>query len=139
MTTPTPQQSRQAPDGTPFPSPSASADDSNAHRPRRKGGKPLILAVAILAVAAAAGFGIRYATADKPSHAAVGECIHATGAKNSPNVSTVPCTDGAADYTVVRVVEDSTRTGACNNLSDAALTQQSDGHSYVLCVNKKSP
>ncbi|WP_456153966.1 LppU/SCO3897 family protein [Peterkaempfera griseoplana] len=81
---------------------------------------------------------MRSAGAGEPGHAAVGECIHVAGAKDNPNVSTVACTDDNADYTVVRVVENSTATGTCNNLSDTALKQQSGSRSYVLCVNKKT-
>jgi hypothetical protein len=87
-------------------------------------------------VAAAAWFGIQYALADKPVHAAAGDCVHVAGPQDNPEVSTVPCTDAHADYAVVRVVNNTFQTGACNNISDAALAQQLGDEKFVLCLNK---
>ncbi|MGA5701701.1 LppU/SCO3897 family protein [Peterkaempfera bronchialis] len=119
MTTPTP--------------PAASADDTP--RNRRRGRKPLV-AVATLVVAAAAWFGVRYALADEPVHAAVGDCVHITGGQADPEVSLVPCAESTADYTVVRVVKNTVETGACNNLSDTALVQRRGSDTSVLCLNE---
>ncbi|MFG3495749.1 hypothetical protein [Streptomyces sp. NPDC047928] len=104
---------------------------------KRKGGvmKKVLRVVALIVVAIAVKFGISYFF-NAPVHAKAGDCVSVTGSENDPKVETKGCTDKDANYKVVKLVEGTFDTDACENVADAeaALAQQWEQEKFVLCL-----
>ncbi|CAM5731247.1 putative protein OS=Streptomyces fumanus OX=67302 GN=GCM10018772_12710 PE=4 SV=1 [Streptomyces fumanus] len=100
--------------------------------------KKALRIVALILVAVAIGIGKWYFSQSDAETTAVGNCMHNDGTQTSPDLKTVDCSSGDAQYKVVEKFDNSTDSGKCEAVKDAEISywQQGDGHNVVLCLKE---
>ncbi|WP_371484173.1 hypothetical protein [Kitasatospora sp. NBC_00315] len=132
MTTP------QAPQNPTHPAPPEFLPTPEPAPAKKRGTSKILLRV--LGVVAALVVGIvvfGYFVQDDPSLAVAGDCVHNAGTDSKPKVSIVKCTEGTAEFKVLKVVtgSDDKQCDAVEGV-EAAYVEQSGGDSFVLCLGK---
>ncbi|MBW5481004.1 LppU/SCO3897 family protein [Streptomyces bambusae] len=129
MTTPPPPQDAS---GAPEQHPAAPAPEAAA-KPKSGKGRKFLNVVVLIVVAVVVKLGISYFF-NAPVRAEAGDCVKVTGSDNSPEVETKGCEDKDANYKVLKVVENTFDTNACD-VGEAALAQQWESEKFVLCLD----
>ncbi|CAL9531788.1 hypothetical protein SUDANB1_04035 [Streptomyces sp. enrichment culture] len=155
MTTPPPQgnpfaqgQPAAAPQA-PFPSqggypqqpgqpgfPPQGAGPATPATPSRRFSKKLLRIAGIIVVAIIIGV-IKWQMGKTDAETtAVGSCMHNKGTQSQPDLSTVDCSSGNAQYEVVEKFDNTSDDSKCATVKEAEIAyyQVGDNHDVVLCL-----
>lgn len=66
----------------------------------------------------------------------VGSCMHNEGTQSSPELKTVDCSSGDAEYKVVEKFDNSSDSSKCQSVKEAEISyyQMGNNHNVVLCL-----
>ncbi|MEV6167760.1 proline-rich domain-containing protein [Streptomyces sp. NPDC051954] len=66
----------------------------------------------------------------------VGSCLHNKGSQSEPDLATVDCSSGEAQYTVVEKFDNTSDGSKCDAVKEAEIAyyQVGDSHDVVLCL-----
>ncbi|MFF6996003.1 hypothetical protein ACFY93_13805 [Streptomyces sp. NPDC008313] len=106
--------------------------------PAGRGGKKALRIVALIVVAIVVIAGKWYLGRSDAETVSVGNCMHNDGTTIKPDLNTVDCSSGDAQYKVVEKFDDSTDDSKCKNVADATISyiQSGSGHDVVLCLKE---
>ncbi|MCF2532778.1 LppU/SCO3897 family protein [Yinghuangia soli] len=91
---------------------------------------PVVVVSVIVAVVLSSG--------DDVTGANAGDCVRNTGTDSNPTVDIVACTGPDAEYLVLERLDGTTSDAMCPTLTSAALTYDSGGDKFVLCMTEAS-
>jgi hypothetical protein len=103
--------------------------------PKKKSNTRLIVTLVIVAVVVVVGIvGYFVSRKSNPDNAQVGDCINYS---SNTDVKIVDCGSQDAEYKVVKRVDGTSSTTACDNVadSDVSLYTEGGGKQYTLCVS----
>ncbi|GAA4795813.1 LppU/SCO3897 family protein [Streptomyces ziwulingensis] len=109
--------------------------------PSPRGGrfkKKALRLLAVVAIAIAIAGGKWYFSQSDAETTEAGSCMHNEGTQASPDLKTVDCSSGDAQYKVVEKFEDTSDSGKCEAVKEAEISyyQVGDGHDVVLCLKE---
>ncbi|CAL9512303.1 hypothetical protein SUDANB176_03677 [Streptomyces sp. enrichment culture] len=126
-----PQQAGQPgfpPPGAPVPPPA----------PANRFNKKLVRVVGFIVIAVLIAVGKWFFGQTDAETTSVGSCMHNEGSQISPDLKTVDCSSGDAQYKVVEKFDDTSDDTKCETVKEATISyyQTGDGHDVVLCLKE---
>ncbi|MFE4051394.1 hypothetical protein [Streptomyces sp. YIM B13518] len=129
---PFPQQAGQPgfpPPGTPVPPPA----------PAKRFSKKALRIVGFIVIAALIAVGKWFFGQTDAETTSVGSCMHNEGTQISPELKTVDCSSGDAQYKVVEKFDNTSDDSKCETVQEATISYYQTGdssHNVVLCLKE---
>ncbi|GAA3999192.1 hypothetical protein GCM10022384_52860 [Streptomyces marokkonensis] len=100
--------------------------------------KKLVRIGAVIVVAILIGLGKWYWGQSDAETTSVGSCMHNEGTQVSPDLKSVDCSSGDAQFKVVEKFDDTSDDSKCEAVKDATISyyQTGDNHDVVLCLKE---
>ncbi|WP_406507717.1 hypothetical protein [Streptomyces sp. NBC_00212] len=105
--------------------------------PTRKTSKAVLRIVAVIVIAILVAVGKWWFSQTDAETTAVGSCMHNSGTTLKPDLSTVDCSAGNAQYKVVGKFDNTSDDSKCAAISEAQVSYIQSGssdHNVVLCL-----
>ncbi|GGX81971.1 hypothetical protein GCM10010358_40150 [Streptomyces minutiscleroticus] len=106
--------------------------------PGRRVSKKVLRVVGFIVIAIVIALGKWYLGQSDAETTAVGSCMHNEGTQVSPDLKTVDCSSGDAEYKVVEKFENTSDDSKCESVKDATIAyyQTGNNHDVVLCLKE---